>query len=96
MQRLIEQKSKTESIEKTNKLKQDLESFKKYLSNEDLSIASNTALLIDSIALSLNNNESIEETDKKVSKLRTSFEELRSRILMQEWFSDDESQQEGN
>lgn len=96
LQRLIEQKSKTESLEKINKLKQDLESFKKYLANEDLSAASNTALLIDSISMSLNSGESTEEIDKKVTKLRTSFEELRSRILMEEWFSDDESQQEGN
>ncbi len=92
---LQRKKSNSEAFKTIEKLKQDLESFKKYISSEDLSIASNTAILIDSISHSLNKNESKEEIDKTVSKLRTSFEELRSRILMKEWFSSDESE-EGN
>ncbi len=95
LQRLAEQKTISEFNEKITKIKSDLEEFKKYIKlEEDLSVASNTALLIESVSQVLVKNESPEEIDNSITKLRTSFEELRSRILMQEWFSTDEAQVE--
>ena len=95
LQRLAESKSNLEFSEKINKLKADLEEFKKYIKVEDdFSVASNTAIIIESLSQVLVKNESSEEIDNSITKLRTSFEELRSRILMQEWFSDNEAEVE--
>lgn len=95
LQRLIENQYTNEANEKIVKIRQDLDSFIKYLSEEDYSSASNTSNLIDSVSYTLANKESHQDIDSLVSKLRTSFEELRSKILMQEWFSE-ESKEERN
>lgn len=94
LQRLIDNKSKQEAQNQLKKVSSDLEAFKKYITADDASSASNTAKLIDEISQALSKDESAEVLDQSVSKLRTSFEELRSRILMQEWFSDDATKQE--
>lgn len=96
LQRLVATKSNTKISEQINKIKQDFENFKKYISADDQIAASDTAMLIESVSQVLVKNESPEETDTAISKLRTSFEELRSRILMKEWFSDSEAPKEGN
>ena len=95
LQRLVESKLYQDSKDKLVIIQKDLDNLKKYTSEEDISSASNTAKLIDSVYQALEKNDSPEEIDLIVSKLRTSFEELRSRILMQEWFSEDNSQKEG-
>ena len=95
LQRLISSQQNQEAQEKLLKIKNDLENFKKYISEDDLSSASNTAALIDSVSKLLNEKESADGIDMTISKLRTSFEELRSRILMNEWFSEEEDQKEG-
>ena len=96
LQRLIETKSTDDAFNQLQKLIADLESFKKYITEDDATAAQNTAAIIDSISQSLKKNDLHEELDQNVSKLRTSFEELRSRILMQEWFSGENTKQEGN
>lgn len=96
LQRLIETKSTDDAFNQLQKLIADLESFKKYITEDDATAAQNTAAIIDSISQSLKKNDLPEELDQNVSKLRTSFEELRSRILMQEWFSGENTKQEGN
>ena len=95
LQRLISEKAYTEATQKLEKIKQDLDSFQKYITDNDLSVASNTVKIMGSISKALENNQSPEEIDTSVSELRTSFEELRSRILMKEWFSDGEAQEKG-
>ena len=95
LQRLIENKQNKEANEKLIEIKKDLESFKKYITEDDMSSASNTEALIESISHAIENNDSSQEIDLIVSKLRTSFEELRSRILMKEWFSEGEASKEG-
>ena len=95
LQRFVINNSYQEAQEKLNKIKEDLNSFKKYITEEDYSSASNTANLIDSVSLALNNKELPLSIDATISKLRTSFEELRSRILMTEWFSENEAKEEG-
>ena len=95
LQRLIDNKLTEEAKEKMNKIKSDLEAFKKYVTQDDMSSVSDTESLIESISQSLTKNESLEGIDSTVTKLRTSFEELRSRILMNEWFSEDETQKGG-
>ncbi len=96
LQRMIETKSTNDAVNQLQKLAADLDAFKKYITEDDTSAAQNTAAIIDSISESLKKNNSPEELDQNVSKLRTSFEELRSRILMQEWFSGEDTKQEGN
>ncbi len=98
LQRLISKKEYIEAKNQIhNKIIRDLNDFEKYLKEEeDKSIASNTSKIINSISFEIENNKAPEEIDKKISMLRTSFEELRSRILMEEWFSDDEVQKESN
>ncbi|MBR4569984.1 MAG: hypothetical protein IKO19_04880 [Candidatus Riflebacteria bacterium] len=95
LQRLVESKLYKESKEKLVSIQKDLDNLKKYTSEDDISSASNTAMLINTVNQALESNQPSEEIDITVSKLRTSFEELRSRILMQEWFSEDDSQKEG-
>lgn len=95
LQRLISEKDYNEATKRLEKLKQDLETFQKYTTDNDLSVASNTAKIIDSISKALINNQTPEEIDTNVSELRTSFEELRSRILMKEWFNGSEAQEKG-
>ena len=96
LQRLVDNKLYEESKAKLAKIQNDLNDFRKYTSEDDLSSASDTAMLIESISQALIKNESSEVIDTTVSKLRTSFEELRSRILMKEWFSEEEDQKKGN
>ncbi len=95
LQRFVNDKLYKESKEKLINIQKDLEDLNKYVSEDDRPSASNTALLIESVNQSINDNEPLEKIDQNVSKLRTSFEELRSRILMNEWFSDDDNQKEG-
>ena len=96
LQRMIETKSTNDAVNQLQKLVADLDAFKKYITEDDASAAQNTAAIIDSISESIKKNSSPEELDQNVSKLRISFEELRSRILMQEWFSGEDTKQEGN
>ena len=95
LQRLVSEKDYNEAAKRLEKLNQDLETFQKYITDNDLSVASNTAKIMDSISQALTNKETPEEIDTKVSELRTSFEELRSRILMKEWFNSSEAQEKG-
>lgn len=89
LQRLAEISSIKEAEDKISKLRQDLEAFKKYLAPDDNIAASSTAMLIDSVHQAITKNENLKEKDTKIGELRTSFEELRSRILLQEWFATD-------
>lgn len=94
LQRFISEKSDSKISEKIINLKQDLEEFKKLITADDISSASDTAILIDSVSQAYANNISQEELDSIINKLRTSFEELRSKILMKEWFSDNDTNEE--
>ncbi len=96
LQRMIESKSAQEAQKQLEKLKSDLDAFVKYTTEDDAAAAKSTAALIESISQSLAKNDSKDQLDQSVSKLRTSFEELRSRILMQEWFSGDDTKEKGN
>lgn len=96
LQRLIETKSYNDAKQKLAKLTEDLTVFKSYITAEDIAAASATAFIIDSISIELSNNDSTQSLSDKVANLRTSFEGLRSRILMNEWFSSDDNQNEGD
>ena len=90
LQRLVNNKLFKESKDKLTDIKKDLNDLMKYISEDDRSSASNTAMLIETVYQAINENEPLDKVDQNVSQLRTSFEELRSIILMNEWFSDDD------
>lgn len=96
LQRMIDSKSAQEAQKQLEKLKSDLDAFVKYTTEDDAAAAKSTAALIESISQSLAKNDSKDQLDQSVSRLRISFEELRSRILMQEWFSGDDTNEKGN
>ena len=96
LQRMIDSKSAQEAQKQLEKLKSDLDAFVKYTTEDDAAAAKSTAALIESISQSLAKNDSKDQLDQSVSRLRISFEELRSRILMQEWFSGDDAKEKGN
>lgn len=82
-------KQELESIEKVlNKIRGDLKEFVALMPS-DASNVSATEASIDSISKSVAAKDAPDKTDTIVNDLRTSFEELRSRILMKEWFSED-------
>ena len=94
LQRFVGNKENKEASDKLIKIRNDLDMLKKYITEEDYSTASNTAVLIESIEKAVADNQNPDDIDKLITNLRTSFEELRSRILMNEWFS--EESKEGN
>ena len=88
LQMLINSGKLESAKQKLEVLKNDLLTFKTYITPSDASSASNTADIIDSLYQALSSDNSNKDFDSDVNKLRTSFEELRSRILMNEWFSE--------
>jgi len=86
LERLVLENNYTEAIVKLIELRSDLESFGSIIPKTASPAFELTTSLLAEIELSINQKQTVEAIDAVIAKARSGFEELRSHILMQEWF----------
>jgi len=70
----------------TREIAGNLESFKPLLKEDDKTGSDDARKLIEELTAEINTEENLASLDAKQQRLKVVFEEMRSRILLQEWF----------
>lgn len=86
LERLVLENNYSEALTRISDLKADLESFRSLIPQTASPAFSLTSELLGEIEVSINGNSAPDVVDAIIIRVKSGFEELRSHILMQEWF----------